>query len=49
MSLKDTMAENVANIRKWHEQNHHSTNWASCPHSPCNVTTTTFRTNWDTK
>ena len=49
MSLKDTMADNVANIRQWHERNHHSDTWASCVHSPCNVTTTTFRKNWDTK
>lgn len=47
MSFKDTMADNLANIRQWHKRNHHSTDWASCVHSPCNVTTTTFRANWD--
>jgi len=49
MSLKDTMADNLANIRKWHERNHHSDTWAACVHSPCNVTTPEFRRTWDTK
>jgi len=47
MSFKDSMADNVKALRIWHEQHHHSNTWASCPHSPCNVTTAAFRNNWD--
>jgi hypothetical protein len=47
MTFKDSMADNVKSLRIWHQEHHHANNWASCPHSPCNVTTPTFRANWD--
>ena len=28
--FRDTMAENVKNLRTWHQQHHHATSWADC-------------------
>ena len=41
------MADNVKALQIWHEQHHHAASWGACVHSPCNVTTPTFRNNWD--
>ena len=45
--FRDTMAENVKNLRTWHQEHHHAASWADCVHSPCNVTTANFRRCWD--
>jgi len=47
MSFKDTPADNIAALRIWHTEHHHASSWGTCPHAPCNVTTPTFRANWD--
>ena len=47
MTFKDTMADNVKALQIWHTEHHHASSWGTCPHAPCNVTTPTFRANWD--
>jgi len=44
--FKNTVAENVAAIRDWHQKHHHATTWADCVHEPCNVTNPGFRKMW---
>lgn len=45
MSFKHTMADNVAELQKWH-QRRHLLEWPACPDEPCNHLDTEFRKAW---